>query len=132
MTFINNSNGVLSCLSATDASGSFGFGMCLAACSPEDSRRVAAHAGQYDHNIRLTAEEGDAKEIPRLGRELRLGLTQSDFKRVFAVRAKKKDHSGGLEATAVVLGMKRMARRWQWHSHRGAFLVDAQAVQAAL
>ena len=122
----------LPCMPATDASGSYGFGYCLAPCSPELAREVAAHAAGHDHHIRLTLAAGDPAELPRAGRELRLPLRRSDFKRVLAVRAKKADHSGALEASAVVLGMRRLARRQRWHRHRGVFLVDAQAVLAAL
>ncbi len=122
----------LPCMAATDASGSFGFGVCLASCSPGLSRDVAAHAGAWDHYLRLTPEPGDEPERPRVGRELRLGLGQSHFKRLLAVRARKLEHSGSLEATGVVLGLRRLARRAAWHGHRGAFLVDAQAVRAAL
>ncbi len=122
----------LPCLPATDASGSFGFGVCLAACPASVAREVAAHAGAYDHHVRLTLEAGDELERPRVGRELRLGLSQSSFRRLLSVKARKLEHSGGLEATGVVLGLRRLARKAAWHGHRGAFLVDAQAVRAAL
>ena len=82
--------------------------------------------------MRLTFEACDPCEKPRRGRELRLPLWRKDFKPLLAVRAKHAAHSGGLEATGVVLGLKRLARKTNWHSHRGAFLVDAQAVLGAL
>ena len=63
---------------------------------------------------------------------LPLPLSRAAFKQVLAARARRADHSGGLEASAVVLGMRRLARQQRLHSHRGCFLVDAQAVLGAL
>ena len=120
------------CMPATDASGSFGFGFCLAACEPELVRETAAHAGREDHHIRLCREASDPSERPRCGREKRLPLRRQDFKKVLGIRARRLEHSGALEATAVVIGMRRLSRKPRLHSHRGVFLVDAQAVRAAL
>jgi hypothetical protein len=63
---------------------------------------------------------------------MRLPLCKTEFKRLLSVKARRADHSGGLEAAGVVLGLRRLARDVGLHAHRGAFLVDAQAVQAAL
>ena len=63
---------------------------------------------------------------------MRLPLLRADFRTVMAIRARRPDHSGGLEAAAVVLGLRRLGRVRRWHAHRGAFLVDAQAVLSAL
>ena len=104
----------------------------MASCSPELSRSGAAHAGAFDHHVRLTLSPSDPAEKPRVGRELRLPLRRGDFKTLLAVRARRLDHSGGLEAAAAVMGLKRLGRVRRWHGHRGAFLVDARAVQAAL
>ncbi len=82
--------------------------------------------------MRLTLEEGDPHERPRRGAELRLPLRRRDFRTLLSVRATVKDHSGGLEASGVVLGLRRLGRRARWHGHRGCFLVDAQAVLSAL
>ena len=117
---------------ATDASAAFGFGVSLARCSPELAREAAQHAGCWEHHFRLTHEDGDPAEKRRHGLELRLKLRRRDFKTLLAVRARKADHSGGLEASGVVLGLRRLARQARCHGHRGAFLVDAQAVLAAL
>jgi hypothetical protein len=122
----------LPCLPATDASAAFGFGMCLARCTPELSRSVASHAGKPHHHVRVTRVASDPAEKWRLGPELRLALRRADFKHIFAIRAKQVEHSGALEAKAVVLGLRRMARVARWHSHRGAFLVDAKTVMGAL
>ena len=72
------------------------------------------------------------RELRRSGRELRLPLRRRHFKTLLSVRAKIADHSGGLEAAGVVLGMRRLGRKRAWHRHRGAFLVDAQAVMASM
>ncbi len=50
--------GWLPCLPATDASGSFGFGVCLAQCSPGLTKEVAGHAAETDHVVRVTLDEG--------------------------------------------------------------------------
>jgi len=118
-------------LPATDASPVFGFGFCLARCDPLLTRQVAGHAKGDDH-IRLRRRADDVPEVPRLGKVLRLSLSQADFPPVFSTRAKKGGHAGELEAVAVVLALKRLSRRRGLHSHRGAFLIDAQAVAAAL
>ena len=120
------------CLPATDASGSFGFGLSVASCHPDVSKKVARHARDFDHHVRLALDSGDPREVPRSGRSLRLSLRRRDFETILSTKAKISDHSGGLEATGVVLGMRRLARRRGSHRHRGAFLVDAQAVLRGL
>ena len=119
-------------LPATDASGAFGFGYCLARCGPSLARRAAAHAAAGAHHFRLERSEGDAAEKPRAGACLRLPLRHRDFKVILRVRAKQAAHSGALEASAVVLALRRLGREARWHQHRGSFLVDAQAVLGAL
>jgi hypothetical protein len=119
-------------LPATDASSAFGFGCCIAPCSPELSRTVGRHACIGDHHIRLQLDSDDPVEKPRSGAELRLPLRQRDFKPMLAIKARRKEHSGALEATGVVLGLRRLSRKQALHRHRGAFLVDAQVVMYAL
>jgi len=119
-------------LPATDSSGSFGFGYCLADCTAELTRSVAAHAASGEHHIRLARSDGDEPEKPRAGRCLRLPLRHRDFKVILKCKAKRAGHSGGLEAAAVVLALRRLGRRACWHQHRGSFLIDAQAVLYAL
>ena len=119
-------------LPATDASGSYGFGVSLARCTPELAQQAARHAADGAHAFRLRVEKGDPVEQPRSGAELRLPLRRRDFKTLLSVPARVKDHSGGLEASGVVLGLRRLARCARWHGHRGCFLVDAQAVLYAL
>ena len=54
------------------------------------------------------------------------------FKDKLSIRARRLEHSGGMECNGVVIGLRRIARKTGWHSHRGVFLVDAQAGQHAL
>ena len=82
--------------------------------------------------IRLTREDEDPEEVPRLGAELRIPHTMSDFKAVFSIKAKSVSHSGAMELEGVKLGLLRLTRQARFHGHRGAFLVDAQVVGHAL
>lgn len=119
-------------LPASDASSSFGFGFCVARCSPDLSRKVAAFAGPSDHAIRLKLDPWDEAEKNRTARIMRLPISMRQFRPLLAVRAKRDSHSGALEASAVVMGLKRLARCSKPHRARGAFLIDAQAVLGAL
>jgi hypothetical protein len=71
---------------ATDASGSHGFGMSVAGCSPELCRDVAACAGEGDMVARLMCLPGDPPELARKGVEYRLPLSMDDFRDVFLSR----------------------------------------------
>ena len=51
---------------------------------------------------------------------------------MLSVRAKKVQHSGAMEAQAVLLALRRLLRNGTLHGHRGFFLVDARVVRAAL
>mmetsp|Transcript_179202 Transcript_179202/g.568670 ORF Transcript_179202/g.568670 Transcript_179202/m.568670 type:complete len:1089 (-) Transcript_179202:910-4176(-) len=119
-------------LPVTDASAAFGFGYCQAPVSPELSRAAAAHAGRLGHHFRLEGTPGGQPEKPRSGPGLRLPLRPRQFRVVFGARARYTAHSGALEAHGVVLALRRILRTGRFHAHRGAFLVDAQFVRAAL
>ena len=119
-------------LPASDASPSFGFGFNIAHCSSKISRAVAAAAERHDCVIRLTLEDIDSPEVERAGPENRLPLTMSDFKPIFSTKAGTTAHSGAMELEGVKLGLLRICRSARHHGHRGAFLVDAQAVGFAL
>ena len=81
-------------MAATDAPGSFGFGLCIANCPPELSRQVASLGGVSGHHLRLEHLDGDPEERPRSGVSMRIGLPRSAFKQILAVRGKRADHSG--------------------------------------
>ena len=117
---------------ATDASPSFGYGLSVANCSPELSRQVGQAAADPSCVIRLTVMPGDPDEIARSGSELRLPLCIDDFKTVFSIESLVTSHSGAMEAEGVKFGLLRLTRQARWHAHRGAILVDAQAVGFAL
>lgn len=119
------------CMPATDASPAFGFGLSIAKCDPSISRAVAAGAADSSCVVRLV-EEADVHEVPRTGPVLRLPLEFDDFKTVFSIKANEVSHSGAMELEAVKLALLRLTRSSRMHGHRGAILVDAQAVGFAL
>jgi len=119
-------------LPVTDASAAYGFGYCRAAVPPDLSRAAAAHAGQLGHHFRLDGTPGGKPEKPRGGACFRLPLRPRSFRCVFSARARRAAHSGALEAHGVVLALRRILRTSRHHAHRGAFLVDAQVVRAAM
>ena len=71
-------------------------------------------------------------EIPRVGEVYRIPQTFGDFKTIFSVKAKEISHSGAMELQAVKMAILRLTRCARMHGHRGAILVDAQAVGFAL
>ena len=122
----------LSVMTATDASGSHGFGMCMSKCSPALSRQVAAAAGEGDMVARLHWQAGDPPELPRNGDVFRLPLSMDDFTDVFSIKADYVAHSGALELEAVRLSLLRLTRVQRRHGHRGVVLADAKVVGSAL
>ena len=70
-------------------------------------------------------------EKPRSGVPLRLNMTLSAFRAVLSKRAQHVEHSGGMEAHGLTLGMRWLARKRVSHSSRVVFLVDATAVRGA-
>ena len=118
----------MSVVPATDASTSYGYGMCLARLPPWLVRAAAAEA-YGDHFFVLgDAEAGGA----RTGRRVAIPIQSSAFKPTFSIRARAKKHAGALEADAVVLGLKRLARIGGTLGRRGLFLLDARAVEGSL
>ena len=117
---------------ATDASSSFGYGMCAAKCHPSLTRATAAADADVDAVVRLTQEAGDPPEIVRAGSTRRRPLTLFSCKTVFSVRAQCVSHSGCMELHAVAMGLLRVTRSSRFHGSRGVMLVDATAVGSAL
>ena len=113
---------------ATDASPTYGFGMCVAKCAPSLTRATAAAAADPECIVRMRREEGDPAEVARVGKEFRLPLALGDFIDVFSLRADTVVHSGALEMQAVKLALLRVTRQRRHHGHRGVVLVDARAV----
>ncbi len=119
-------------LFASDASPVYGFGFCSARCDADVAREAAAHAENCRYHFRLTRVAGDPAEKPRDGECFRLPVSMADFRDNFSVKASRIDHSGGLEAAAVVLAFRRLARLWRWHGHRTVFFIGALAVLFSL
>jgi len=115
-------------LIASDASDAFGFGVCSAPCPADIARRAGSQCARREDHVRLIQVPGDEPEKPRLGSAYRIPLAMSQFKVLASKRAKHKDHSGGLEATALELAMDLLSRDGSAHASRVTFLVDARAV----
>ena len=116
---------------ASDASPSFGLGLCEAVLSPDEVRRAAAVAGRGAHYIDLEGRPpGGAPVVPRHGAQHTLPIRASAFKTVVSLRAKKVAHSGRMEADAAFLAVRRLVRSARSHHHRALVLIDATAVGA--
>ena len=63
-----------------------------------------------------------------MGNETVIPITKSAFKTLISEKARVHAHSGSLEASAVVLGLRRLLRSRRNHRHRIVYLVDAQAI----
>jgi hypothetical protein len=129
---VDLTRGWMDVLPVTDASESYGFGLCAANVAPSLTREVASQPYDEDVHVRCTPEAGAPHEIPRVGATYRLPFALSKFRPLLAQRATFKAHSGGLDASAVAQGMRTLSRDTRLHSRRGAFLVDARAVMGAL
>ena len=80
----------------------------------------------------LPPDAGEEEACPRTGTPVHLPLRKSAFTTLFSIRAKDATHSGHMEATAVLLTLRRLVRSGgQQHSHV-MLLVDATAVVGAL
>ena len=119
-------------LPMADASTSFGFGCTMASLAPSAVRQIADEAGRCGAHFRPLDLLPGATWKDRRGKCCMLPRRQRDFKHVFSVRAKYPGTPGALEASAVVLLLKRLSLKPRWFGHRGVALGDAQAVQSAL
>jgi hypothetical protein len=117
---------------ASDASTSYGFGVCTAQLDRDVVRALACEARDTHHIYRLRRGAGDEPPRPRQGVVTTVPLFQTDFKTVISHRARRRHHSGSLEASAVVLGLRRLLRSPAHHRHRFIYLVDATAIQGSL
>ena len=118
---------------ATDATPSYGFGVCRADASPSDVAAVAAKLGHCaDVHVRPAATAAERKkEIPREGRLVRLPVHKRSFKVLISARAAYKAHAGTLEAEGQDLLWRWLSRASKFHSTRTVILQDAQAVRSA-
>ncbi len=123
-------------LGATDASVDFGFGACVAQCSPDRSRelgRLAERRGDYVRLDRLADGEDsdDEPERTRIGKPHRLGIPKRAFRTVISARKNYDGHAGALETSALVLFVKWLLRSTKRHAKRTVVLVDAKAIVGA-
>jgi hypothetical protein len=117
---------------ASDASQSFGLGVVASRLDRHVVRDLASKASDKHHVFRLLRRPGDEAPRERHGVETTIPLYKDDFKALISHRCRRIDHSGSLEAAAVVLGLRRLFRRSTNHKHRMVFLIDAQAVLGSL
>jgi len=117
---------------ATDASKTFGFGVCVAHTSHDTARRLGHLAKHHSFFATLQDLPSEATIKPRVGQEEKLPLRQRDFRTVISSQAHYVAHSGTLEANAVALGLRWLSRRADRYGQRVAMLCDAQAVLHAL
>lgn len=78
---------------------------------------------------------GSGRELSmkkRVFTPVKINVAWKRFRTILSTRRKHVAHSGALEATGVVLGLKWYLRKKQHHATRLPMLVDAQAVLGAL
>ena len=123
------------CIVATDASSVFGFGVSVANCDPAVTRKIANSCSMSATFIRLNRDEphpDEEPERPRKGTPCKVPLGRGCFRTVISSRARHAAHSGSLETTAVVLGLRWLLRSSARHSRRALFMIDTQAVLGAV
>ena len=116
---------------ATDASTSFGFGVCTASTTVDmvrDLGRLAERRGDY---VRLDRVPGDDETKPRIGSPHHSHLNKSAFSMVLSQRFMRIAAPGALEATGLCLTLRWLIRTACKHSHRVVVLVEAKAVLGA-
>jgi hypothetical protein len=116
---------------ATDASTSFGFGICTARCTADFARRLGRLSEKRGDYIRLNADTESIVEKDRIGTPHRLHLGKSAFKTVLSLQCRFPAAPGALEAGALVLLLRWLCRSERKHAHRVVVLVDAKAVLGA-
>jgi len=114
---------------ATDAAPEHGFGVMETQQSATLVRRVAREAAVHDIFVR---PEEDTCLRPRIkerqGHQVHFPVGRSAFRTVVQKKADFVEHSGAMEAGAVTLACRWMARSRRHHQCRALLLVDAQAV----
>jgi hypothetical protein len=118
-------------ISATDASSSFGFGVCVANASMDKIREVAACAekrGDYVVLADSVSKQSATQPKSRLGTPHNLDLKQSDFKTILSIPALRKAHNNLLEADAYLMWLRWLLRSTRNHNSRAICLVDSKVV----
>jgi len=117
---------------ASDASSSFGLGICTAHIGSAEARAIGLRAARLGFYVRPAADPMDEPELERLGLMRRLRIKKSKFHIVLSMRAKYQAHSGALEAAAATAMLRCITRSHSRHRQRTVALIDAQAVLGAL
>jgi len=119
-------------LVATDASPSFGFGVSKVEVGCALARQAGHCAKVADTYVTLDEAERPSRLKPRRGQQSSLPVPMSAFSTVVKSKASHDDHPGALEAVAVNLALRWLARNRRWHARRTPLLCDAQAVLRAV
>jgi hypothetical protein len=116
-------------VSATDASTTYGFGVCVADVDVNTVRNIAGFAEKRGDYVVLdnSANASDTK-LPkrRVGLPRHLGLSSDDFATILSVRAKNAAHNNILEAEAYLLWLRWLLRASHRHGVRAVCLVDSK------
>ena len=118
-------------ISASDASGEYGFGVCAAAASSKQVRQVAAYAEKRRDYVVLddTVSKGVDKGVKkRQGVSRHLDLNQNDFKTILSIRARQPAHANVLECEAFLLWLRWLTRTSRHHNARAVCLVDSKVL----
>ena len=118
-------------ISATDASSSYGFGVCIANASAAVIRKVASFAEKRGDYVVLEdnlAKTSGQELKPRAGFPRHLGLKQADFKTILSVRAQHPAHNNILEGEAYLLWLRWLLQNTSHHNCRATCLVDSKVV----
>jgi hypothetical protein len=118
-------------VTACDASPSFGFGVSVRSCEMEVIKELATLSERNGDYIR-TAESDDAEERYRVGEPTTLPFSKNSFTDVLSVKAKMVQHSGAMEAHAVLLLVQWALRSTSRFNRRLLVLIDAKAVLYAV
>ena len=119
-------------LVATDASPAFGFGVSKVEVGAAVAREAGHFAKLADTYVTLDEAAAPQTRKPRRGLQRSLGVAMNEFSTVVSSKAVHLGHAGTLEAVAVNLALRWLARSRRWHACRTPLLCDAQAVLGAV
>jgi len=119
-------------LLATDASPSFGFGVSKVDVGAAVARQAGLCAKIADTYVTLDDSDPPPSAKPRLGEHMIVNVPMKAFSTVVKAKAAYAGHAGALEAGAVNLALRWLARTRCWHARRTPLLCDAQAVLSAI
>ena len=115
-------------LVASDGAIVHGFGMAKARCSPDWSRRIAAHSSLDGHGIIPDGVDLNAPSVKAVAQPLHIPINYTDFVPQFSVKARHAGDAAEMEAAALTLTWRRITRSGRSHGRRWVCLVDAMAL----